>query len=106
VSDRVRRRVAAVAANVASQSGTPTLAVLYCENNSGDPALNTWRTNLPELLIGACETTKASMFVFLQALVLIVAGSHPATVPATRRQARDRCTNGAFDNPPACSPKH
>jgi hypothetical protein len=32
-------------------TGKPTLAVLYFENISGDPALNTWRTGLPELLI-------------------------------------------------------
>ena len=32
-------------------TGKPTLAVLYFEHISGDPALNTWRTGLPELLI-------------------------------------------------------
>ena len=36
---------------VTPPTGKPTLAVLYFENISGDPSLNTWRTGLPELLI-------------------------------------------------------
>jgi tetratricopeptide (TPR) repeat protein len=35
---------------VTPPAGKPTLAVLFFENISGDPSLNTWRTGLPELL--------------------------------------------------------
>ena len=37
------------AANVATPVSKPTIAVLNCENISGDPALDTWRAGLPDL---------------------------------------------------------
>jgi tetratricopeptide (TPR) repeat protein len=36
----------------------PTLAVLYFENISDDPTLNTWRTGLPELLITSLSQSR------------------------------------------------
>jgi serine/threonine protein kinase/tetratricopeptide (TPR) repeat protein len=46
------------AAPVAPPGGKPTLAVLYFENTSGDAALNTWRTGLPELLITSLSQSR------------------------------------------------
>jgi len=46
------------AASVAPPGGKPTLAVLYFENTSGDAALNTWRTGLPELLITSLSQSR------------------------------------------------
>ncbi len=65
------------AANVMPPGGKPTLAVLYCENNSGDPALTKWRTDLPELLITSLSqslllnvVSSESMFTILKTLSL------------------------------------
>jgi serine/threonine protein kinase/Flp pilus assembly protein TadD len=41
-----------------SASGMPTLAVLYFENKSGDPKLDSWRDALSELLITSLEQSK------------------------------------------------
>ena len=45
------RLLAPKATGVTPPAGKPTLAVLYFENLSGDPSLDTWKTGLPELLI-------------------------------------------------------
>jgi tetratricopeptide (TPR) repeat protein len=42
----------------APPTGKPTLAVLYFENISGDPALNTWKTGLPELIITSLSQSR------------------------------------------------
>jgi len=64
-------------ASAAPPGGKPTLAVLSCENNSGDPALNRWRTDLPELLITSLSqsllldvVSSESMFTILTRLNL------------------------------------
>jgi serine/threonine protein kinase/tetratricopeptide (TPR) repeat protein len=41
-----------------SSAGKPTLAVLYFENISGDSALETWRTGLPELIITSLSQSR------------------------------------------------
>jgi eukaryotic-like serine/threonine-protein kinase len=41
-----------------STSGKPSIAVLYFENLSGDPALDVWRTGLTELLIASLSQSK------------------------------------------------
>ena len=41
-----------------SASGKPSIAVLYFENLSGDPALEGWRTGLTELLIAELQQSK------------------------------------------------
>jgi len=42
----------------AAVSGKPSLAVLYFENNTGDPALDHWRRALPELLVTDLSQSK------------------------------------------------
>jgi serine/threonine protein kinase/Tfp pilus assembly protein PilF len=42
----------------ASSGGKPSLAVLYFENNTGDPGLDHWRKALPELLVTDLSQSK------------------------------------------------
>jgi len=42
----------------ASASGKPSLAVMYFENNTGDPSLDHWRKALPELLVTDLSQSK------------------------------------------------
>jgi serine/threonine protein kinase/tetratricopeptide (TPR) repeat protein len=46
------------AAPAPSLTGKPTLAVLYFENISGDSALETWRTGLPDLIITSLSQSR------------------------------------------------
>jgi eukaryotic-like serine/threonine-protein kinase len=39
-------------------TGKPTVAVLYFENISGDPSLETWRAGLPELLVTGLDQSR------------------------------------------------
>jgi serine/threonine protein kinase/tetratricopeptide (TPR) repeat protein len=55
---RLWPRTPAKVAPQTSAAGKPMLAVLYFENISGDPALNTWRTGLPELLITSLSQSR------------------------------------------------
>jgi tetratricopeptide (TPR) repeat protein/tRNA A-37 threonylcarbamoyl transferase component Bud32/TolB-like protein len=44
--------------SVAAATGKPSLAVVYFENNTGDPGLDHWRQALPELLVTDLSQSK------------------------------------------------
>ena len=75
------------AVNVAPPGSKPTLAVLYFENMSGDAALNTWRTGLPELLITSLSQSRLLDVVSSESIFSILKGLNLAD--ATRFSAED-----------------
>jgi len=74
-------------AKVAPPTGKPTLAVLYFENISGDPALNAWRTGLPELLITSLSQSRLLNVVSSESIFSILRGLNLAD--AKRFSAED-----------------